>query len=80
MASTALIGYNDGMLAKKTLTSFVQVKSPEHSASLRRALAMQAIEENPLDAEQIEMFAMFERENWPHDKRRAYLSGRLIRK
>ena len=46
-------------------------------SSLRQALASQAIESNPLDAEQIAMFEMFERENWPHEKRRARLAARM---
>ncbi len=44
-------------------------------ARLRRleAMRMQEIEGNPLDAEQIKMFEMFEREKWSHEKRRAYI-------
>ena len=37
------------------------------------AMALQEIEGNPLDAEQIAMFEMFERERWSHDRRREYL-------
>jgi len=37
------------------------------------AMASQAIEHNPLTADEIAMFEMFERERWPHDRRRAYL-------
>jgi hypothetical protein len=46
------------------------------SSRLRDALAVQAIEDNPLDGEQVAMFEMFERENWPHEKRRTYLMAR----
>ena len=44
-------------------------------AKLRRleAMNLQAIEGNPLDAEDIAMFEMFERERWSHERRRAYL-------
>ncbi len=44
-------------------------------ARLRRleAMRMQEIEGNPLDAEQIKMFEMFEREKWSHEKRRTYI-------
>lgn len=44
----------------------------------RRLVAqhLQEIEGNPLDAEDIAMFEMFEREGWPHDKRRAYILER----
>lgn len=33
----------------------------------------QLIEGNPLTLEEVEMFEMFEREGWPHDKRMAYI-------
>lgn len=41
----------------------------------RRLVAMhlQDIEDNPLDARDIAMFEMFEREGWTHEKRRAYI-------
>ncbi len=44
-------------------------------AKLRRleAMHMQEIEGNPLDADQIAMFEMFEREKWSHEKRLAYI-------
>lgn len=42
----------------------------------QEAAHLQDIEGNPLDAEQIEMFEMFEREGWPHEERRAYMAGR----
>lgn len=45
---------------------------------LREAMVVQAIEENPLDAEQVEMFEMFEREGWSHEQRRAYLMARTL--
>jgi hypothetical protein len=34
---------------------------------------LQAIEGNPLDAEDIAMFEMFEREGWSHERRRAHI-------
>jgi len=40
------------------------------------AMNLQVIEGNPLDAEDIAMFEMFEREGWSHDKRRAYVLDR----
>lgn len=39
----------------------------------RTALHLQALEGNPLDADDVAMFEMFERENWPPEKRRAYI-------
>ena len=46
----------------------------------RRLVAMhlQEIEDNPLDAEDIAMFEMFERERWSHKRRLAYIRERAI--
>jgi hypothetical protein len=40
------------------------------------AMNMQAIEGNPLSAEDVAMFEMFEREAWPHERRQAYVLAR----
>jgi len=40
------------------------------------AMHLQAIEGNPLDAEDVAMFEMFERERWPHEKCIAYIIAR----
>jgi hypothetical protein len=40
------------------------------------AMTLQAIEGNPLDAEDIAMFEMFEREAWPHERCIAYILER----
>lgn len=50
------------------------------SKTLREALRLQEIESNPLDAEQIAMFEMFEREGWSDDRRLAYLRDRVQRR
>ena len=44
-------------------------------ASKRRVAAMrlQEIEGNPLSPDDVAMFEMFEREAWPHERRRAYI-------
>jgi hypothetical protein len=42
------------------------------------AMNLQAIEGNPLDAEDIAMFEMFEREGWSHERCRAYILARAI--
>lgn len=44
---------------------------------LRNAMIVQAIEENPLDDEQVAMFLMFDRQNWSHERRRAHLMERV---
>ena len=40
------------------------------------AMNLQAIEGNPLDAEDIAMFEMFEREGWSDERCRAYILTR----
>jgi len=40
------------------------------------ALHLQSIEGNPLNADQIAMFQMFEKENWSQEKRLAYIKER----
>lgn len=40
------------------------------------AMNLQAIEGNPLDAEDVAMFEMFEREAWPHERCIAYILER----
>jgi hypothetical protein len=51
--------------------------SPEEVAVARKrrleAMVLHEIEGNPLDAEDIAMFEMFEREGWDHERRRAYI-------
>jgi hypothetical protein len=42
------------------------------------AARLQEIEGNPLSADQLEMFEMFEREAWSHERRRAYLLARAL--
>lgn len=46
--------------------------------SLREARNLQAIEGNPLHTEQIAMFEMIEREQWPIERRRAYNVARAL--
>lgn len=54
--------------------------SPAEVEEARRrrldAMALQEIEGNPLTAEEVELFEMFEREAWSHERRRAYLLER----
>jgi hypothetical protein len=47
----------------------------------RRMVAMhlQEIEGNPLDAADIEMFEMFEREGWSHERRLAHILQRAAK-
>lgn len=39
----------------------------------------QAIAGNPLTDDEVAMFEMFEREGWPHEKRRAYILEQIAR-
>ena len=44
---------------------------------LAEAAHLQAIEGNPLTAEEIAMFEMFEREGWSPERRRAHIVRRI---
>jgi hypothetical protein len=51
--------------------------TPSEVAAARQrrleAMRLQEIEGNPLSADQVTMFEMFEREAWPHEKRLEYI-------
>jgi len=56
---------------------------PIDAAARQRRLEMQhlqAIEGNPLSADEIAMFEMFEREGWEHERRRAHILSLFQRK
>ena len=40
---------------------------------------LQALEGNPLDADQVAMFEMFERENWSDEERLAHIRARAAK-
>ena len=44
--------------------------------SLAEAMHLQAMEGNPLDAEQVAMFEMFEREGWSAERRLEHIRER----
>lgn len=44
-----------------------------NKASLEEAQHLQMIERNPLSAEDVAMFEMFKRKEWPAERRRAYI-------
>lgn len=52
-----------------------QPRTDNADARKRRLAAMrlQEIESNPLNAEDVAMFEMFEREGWTHERRRAHI-------
>jgi hypothetical protein len=59
--------------------------SPSNDARARRkrlegAIRLQEIEGNPLDAEQMAMFEMFEREGWSDERRLKYVLERARRR
>ena len=59
----------------------VEKLSAAEIAELRKrrieAMNLQAIEGNPLDAEDVAMFEMFEREGWSDEQCRAYILARV---
>lgn len=48
--------------------------------TLRETMRLQEIEGNPLDAEQVALFEMFERGGWSDERRLAYLRERAQRR
>lgn len=61
---------------KRTENSFVETSLDEAKELRLVAMHLQEIAGNPLDAEDIAMFEMFEREGWSHDRRLAYIRER----
>jgi hypothetical protein len=63
------------------MTDVVERPSAAEIAALRKlrleAMNLQAIEGNPLDAEDVAMFEMFEREGWSDEQCRAYILARV---
>ncbi len=62
------------------MTELSRLSASEVAQARERRLAamrLQEIEGNPLSADQVAMFEMFEREAWPHERRRAYLRARV---
>jgi hypothetical protein len=53
-------------------------KTTQSGLSFEEALNLQVLEGNPLDAEQVAMFAMFEREGYSDEQRRKYLVDRAL--
>jgi hypothetical protein len=54
----------------------MNVITPKKQAERERRLDaqhLQAVEGNPLTADEIAMFEMFEREGWSHERRQAYI-------
>ena len=56
------------------------MKITGQSQAFREAAHLQALEGNPLDAEQIAMFEMFEREGWPDEKCRDYIKQQALKR
>ncbi len=48
--------------------------------TLKEAAHLQAMEGNPLTADEIAMFEMFEREGWSDERRRAYLRDDILKR
>ncbi len=46
----------------------------------KKGIHLHEIEGNPLDAEDIAMFEMFERERWSHEKRLVYIKDDIRRR
>ncbi len=49
------------------------IKADQNNRKFREASHLQAMEDNPLDAADKALFAMFEREGWSPERRRNYI-------
>jgi hypothetical protein len=68
------------MIASMDRTERLSPSEVEESRKRRLvAMRLQEIEGNPLSAEDVAMFEMFEREAWPHERRRAYIVSKGAR-
>ena len=61
----------------KALQKLGSTATAAANGRLAEAAHLQAIEGNPLTAEEIVMFEMFEREGWPPERRRAHILRRI---
>lgn len=55
-------------------------RTTSRGLSLKEAVHLQALEGNPLDAEQAAMFEMFEREGWSNERRRGHIRKRALQR
>ena len=53
-------------------------KGTESNGQLAETALLQVIEGNPLSADELAMFEMFEREQWASEDRRAYIGQRTV--
>lgn len=51
-------------------------KAMKDNQKLAEAMHLQTVESNPLDADQVAMFEMFEREGWSPERRLAHIRER----
>ena len=63
----------------KTVTSPAFKATADETQRRLEVQHLQAIEGNPLTAAEIDMFEMFEREGWSHDRRRAHVVAQFTR-
>ena len=61
---------------QKSPTACPRKRLPQRASGGSKRCILQEIEGNPLDAEDIAMFEMFEREGWDHERRAAHISWR----
>lgn len=63
---------------KQSGKTLIEVSLEEARERRLEAMHLQEIEGNPLEADDIAMFEMFEREAWPHERRIAYIRERAL--
>lgn len=64
-------------MSKRTVLQATEVQFIEALQRRREGLKLHEIEGNPLDAEDLAMFEMFDREGWSHERRLAYIKDKF---
>jgi Fic family protein len=64
---------------QKTAERLSQQEIAERRERRLEAMHLQEIEGNPLDAEDIAMFEMFDREGWDDERCLAYIRGQALK-
>jgi len=60
----------------KNLDCLTPTENAEARERRLEAMRLQEVEGNPLSADQVAMFEMFEREAWTHERRLAYVRAK----
>ncbi len=69
--------YPASLVLRGRVPQYLSLSRCLKTLTFAEALHLQAMEGNPLDAEDIAMFEMFEREDWPQERRISHLRAQV---